>query len=194
VAVPTPEADAASAAAPITSGESASKKKFLLFLLLFLLVGLVSQQMTSGSDEEAYTANRTAKQGKKAKKATKAKRKAKKRSSPWKITTRPDPSFKCTKARSWSSRHICKDTEIAQADKAMNRQYAAARTRVTGLIGGEDQLKALQKTWKKTVRDRCERESSERAQRNCLLRVHRERTLNLIITDKNNLGSLNDDR
>ena len=100
---------------------------------------------------------------------------APKPSSPWTLTGgRPaDPSFKCSKARSWASTHICKDTQLADLDKNMARKFFRVKNRLQGYA--KDNWVVEQKAWKNQDRDVCEYGPADKERKACMVRSYQNR-------------------
>jgi uncharacterized protein len=84
----------------------------------------------------------------------------------------PNPGFDCAKARSWSSRTVCTDADLADLDREMNKVYKDRRSRMNEYQ--RDMIKQWQRAWRKNQRDNCEHRTGNKAQVDCLKRAHQE--------------------
>jgi len=83
----------------------------------------------------------------------------------------PNPGFDCAKARSWSSKTVCTDADLADLDREMNGVYKARRKKMT--TGQKNLFRDWQKEWKRNQRDLCEYRPNRKSQVVCLKSAHR---------------------
>jgi uncharacterized protein len=83
----------------------------------------------------------------------------------------PNPGFACAKARSWSSKTVCTDADLADLDREMNGVYKARRKRMNE--GQRNLFRDWQKEWKRNQRDLCEYRPGRKSQIVCLKSAHR---------------------
>ena len=84
----------------------------------------------------------------------------------------PNPGFDCAKARSWSSKTVCTDADLADLDREMNLVYGKRRK---GMNEYQKQFfRDWQKEWKRNQRDNCEYRPNREAQIECLKKAHNE--------------------
>lgn len=95
-------------------------------------------------------------------------------------TPAPQPGFDCTRAVSQVERTICADPELARADAAMTRLYAAARKGPLG--NGQSGIGAAQLAW---LRERADCEAIDKSVWNnrsaCLISRYKARNTELAI-------------
>ena len=88
-------------------------------------------------------------------------------------TVVPKPSFDCKKARSWSEKAVCNDSNVAKLDVQMAKLYRTTRAKVSG--SQRKTLKNAQLAWLRK-RERCN--GAADASR-CLVRVYKTRIVEL---------------
>ena len=84
----------------------------------------------------------------------------------------PNPSYDCAKARSWASKTICTDADLADLDRELNGVYSARRDKMSKSDGAKFTRWHLK--WKDNQRDLCEHRPNLTAQVACLKSVHEE--------------------
>jgi uncharacterized protein len=83
----------------------------------------------------------------------------------------PNPGFDCANARSWSSKTVCTDADLADLDREMNGVYKARRKQMN--TGQKNLFRDWQKEWKRNQRDLCEYRPNRKSQIVCLKSAHR---------------------
>ena len=78
----------------------------------------------------------------------------------------PNPGFDCAKAKSWASRTICSDADVADLDREMNRVYNERRQNMDA--EEKKKFRDWQRAWRKNQRDNCELLSERELQLECL--------------------------
>lgn len=83
----------------------------------------------------------------------------------------PNPGFDCAKARSWSSKTVCTDADLADLDRELNGVYKARRKQMNTVQ--KNLFRDWQKEWKRNQRDLCEYRAGRKSQIVCLKSAHR---------------------